>query len=811
MREIYLATLSDLPADLTPTEEVTFLNSVLRSILQVTTLTGLELCVTEVPENEFDLFRCIRRMEQPSDGTPVEILESIIPQLRAYVDRNICIGWYKENGFSEGLVTQLIEWVQFRNGTIAHGILSKQVASIWAPKLKKLVNSCLKVLSGLIPLYDTHTKTYKSYDLVHSLPFVHKGKPIIIRRAVCKRGIWKLLGLTLAIEEAPAFNIELDSQCIFSRTIFANNDEYSASNGVTVTGDFKCHSFIHNVPQRQTDTFEGRKKEQSQLAEWFIDEDSRACLVFGDGGFGKTTLVLEFLNNLLEDKIAVEKSQPQIITFFTAKMTRWTDEGLEHLKGISGAMDECIRVLIMAITPVLSKDWYEAQGDRLIQKAVNFLKEEGLNRDDVLFVIDNTETLATSTNEVENLGSFLKLVAKKLGRVIVTSRRREYLNATPIAVKGLDEEECVTLLWRLAKENHANPLIQAGEARLRKVSQQLMFKPLLLHTLVKHISITQSSIDDAIDSVFKKTNNELLEFLYEDAWVRMTELQQQVYMLLVISENPLDHFSVSEACKIMQIPLTEFHTTFDETYFGTLTNHGEKFFIELEELAIRFFLKKVQELSKERKLSFEANAQELDELVGNFHKIEAEYESDRIAEAFRNPFAKAARTAVRKENYPEALELYDMALGEDPMNSALKDRYAWFLYHKVGNPSAKEKAEGLWREAIALNENNCDAIVNLAQCLYRVGNLVAGDKLLDRAEKLSRSKSFCQLNKAKARYYYWQRNKELDGVEKRLIEASKFIDLATKSLNTKENYYYKTRDEIESFKVKLRKVIVPSL
>ncbi|HFG1874673.1 TPA: hypothetical protein ACGF19_003668 [Vibrio cholerae] len=358
-------------------------------------------------------------------------------------------------------------------------------------------------------------------------------------------------------------------------------------------------------------------------------------MVFGDGGFGKTTLVLEFLNKLLEGKVAIDHPRPQVISFFTAKMTRWTDQGLVHLKGVSDSMDECIRELIKAFNPVITKDWYETHGDRLIQKAANFLKDEGLDRDDVLFVFDNTETLATSTNEVEDLGDFLQGVTKKLGRMIVTSRRREFINATPIAVKGLSEQECITLLHRLAKENHADSLLKAGEARLRKISQSLMFKPLLLHTLVTHISRTQSSIDDAINSVFKKSNHELLEFLYEDACARMTELQQNVYMLLVIAESPLDHFSVSEACKIMQIPLTEFHTTFDETYFGSLTNHGERFSIELEELAVRFFNKKIKELPQSVKNSFESKAQELDAVVGNFHKIEEEYELDRVAEAFR--------------------------------------------------------------------------------------------------------------------------------------------------------------------------------
>ncbi|MEM5533399.1 ATP-binding protein [Pseudoalteromonas arctica] len=806
MKKLYLKTLSDLPPSLSPTEEVNFLTSVMRSILQVTALVALELHISEIPEDELDVSRFLRRMEQPSDGTPIEVIEFLLPLLRSYIDRNLCLGWYKENSFSKSLAKQLNEWVQFRNDTTAHGILSQKEASIWAPKSKALIHSSLNVLSGLIPSYESKTNELTSYDINISLPLVFKNKPVVIRKVKCQRSIWTLNGQMLSLEDAQRFTTELTDSSIFSKPYIESTDQYVASSDISIEIDNSRHSFIHNIPHRQTYTFEGRRRELSKLTDWLNDEDSRACLVFGDGGFGKTTVVLEFLNNLLEDKVVIDKPSPLVISFFTAKMTRWTDEGLLHLKGVSDAMDECIRELIKAFTPVLTKDWYESQGDRLIQKAFNFLKEEGLSRDDVLFIFDNTETLATSTNEVEDLGDFLQAVTKKLGRMIVTSRRREFINATPIPIKGLNELECVSLLQRLAKENHADPLLKAGEARLRRISQSLMYKPLLIHTLVKHISRTKSSIDEAIDSIFKKSNNELLEFLYEDAWARMTALQQNVYMLLVIAESPLDHFSVSEACKIMQIPLTEFHTTFDETYFGSLTNHGEKFSIELEELSSRFFNKKIKDLPEDDKHILESKAQGLDTLVGNFHKIEEEYELDRVAEAFRNSYAKAARTAVRKENYPEAKEYYDIAISEDPMNSALKDRFAWFLYHKIGNNKAKLRAEELWRDSIELNENNCDAIVNLAQCRYRNDDLEEGDNLLIKAGALSRSQSFCLLNKAKARYYYWSRNKGIEKVEERLEEAMFLLDNASKTLRNRDKYYAKTLHEINFFKVKLKKI-----
>ncbi|GHA49420.1 hypothetical protein GCM10007086_24000 [Photobacterium aphoticum] len=98
MINLYNKVLSQVPTSLSPTEKVTFYSSVLRSILQVATLTSLERCSRYLPENEVDLEASLNRMQQPSDGLPVEIIESILPSLRTYVDRNLAHGWYKEGG-----------------------------------------------------------------------------------------------------------------------------------------------------------------------------------------------------------------------------------------------------------------------------------------------------------------------------------------------------------------------------------------------------------------------------------------------------------------------------------------------------------------------------------------------------------------------------------------------------------------------------------------------------------------------------------------------------------------------------------------
>lgn len=806
MINLYEKVFSTVPQGLSDTEKVTFYSSILRSILQVATLTSLERCSRYLPQNEVDLEASLYRFQQPSDGLPIEIIEAILPSLRTYVKRDLAHGWYKEGSEKLGLAYRLSEWVQFRNDALGHSVLCESTASDWVGKTRGLVQLSLKILGSLIPSFEKEERQLTIEGDIVNFPFVSSNHPIVIRKIACNKGVWKLQGRKLSREHASKVVTELHKDCIYLQNDHTNIEAYDYSNLVEVTESTVPHSFLHNIPRRQTDIFEGRKRELRKLSEWLNDDDERACLVFGDGGFGKTTLVLEFLNQLLEDKIELTKARPQIISFYSAKMTRWTEFGLVHLKSVTGAMDECIRELIRSFEPVLTKDWYEVSDDKLIQKAVNYLKEQGLDRNDVLFVFDNTETIATSTHEVESLGEFLQAVSKKVGKMIVTSRRREFINATPISVKGLDENECVSLLTRKATMYEAMPLIQAGDKRLKDISSKLMYKPLLLSSLVKHISLTGCSINNAVDSLLKKSSDELLEFLYEDAWARMDKEQQRVYMLLVTAESPLDHFSVSEACKMTSIPLTEFHATFDETYFGSLMNYGEKFSIELVELSTRFFMKKASDLPDTEKSKLLVNAEALDETVQEFRRIEREYQSDRIADAFRNPYSKAARTHVRKKEYKDALEMYELAVEEEPLNSALLDRFGWFLYHKIATKESKIKAEELWREAIRINDLNCDALVNLALSRYRVDDLDEGDRLLDSARQLSRTFSFCALNKAKARLHFWQRNKRHKDAENKLIEAAQFLEDARKRLNKSDRYFAKNREEIDKLSARIHHI-----
>lgn len=73
-------------------------------------------------------------------------------------------------------------------------------------------------------------------------------------------------------------------------------------------------------------------------------------------------------------------------------------------------------------------------------------KELDLLRKDHLLIIDNAETLIESEADREALGKEIKEISRRVGRVLITSRRREILGADPVEVEALSARDAVTFL-----------------------------------------------------------------------------------------------------------------------------------------------------------------------------------------------------------------------------------------------------------------------------------------------------------------------------------------------------------------------------
>jgi Tfp pilus assembly protein PilF len=804
MKKIYLEQLQIIDEMSSSSAQLNYLTAILRSLLQLTTTSSLEIVKKLTPNDVPNLDESIIRFRKPSDGMPIQIMDIVIPLLRTYVDSRFMTGWFEpRRGLEEPLCNMFSDWVQFRNSRTGHGVLDEKLTQIWASKTRKLIDLSLLVLQSVIPdVDDKGLLNVKVNDqLLHiETPLWVDGHAIVILNVSQKKTGWKMKLQLLSHNDSEERIVHLADLNVFS------NLDHIPENYklIEITNNGEEHILEHNVPIRQTDNFEGRHEELELLKEWFNDEDSRRCLIYGDGGYGKTTLVLELLNQLLDNELEINDPLPTVICYYTAKMTRWTSNGLTHFTSIAPVIDESIRELIKCFYTVLPKEWYGVEGRALVSKAVTELKNRGYNRDDVLIVLDNTETLASSSQETRELGKLIESLGKNLGRIIVTSRRQESIEAKHILVEGLTMKDCVNLLKALAKDHNSKPILQASEANLRKVSEKLMNKPLLLEALVVYIGRAKIGIQQAMDNLYRKSNEELLEFLYEDAWERIGELQREVFYTIVSLSCPLDQYSISRTCQLVKIQHTEFKTSLVETHFGTTTDYSTHYDLELVDLAKRFFVKKLNEQSKEVRDRIDNIATEVNLYAKKREEVEREYRKDRVAEAFRNEFAKAAKVAADKGDVGTAFEMYKLAIEEEPLNAALHDRYAWFLFNKTEEYLVAKKIS---EKSVLLNPKNCDAVVNLALINYLLGDIELGDKYIDNAISLGRPKSFGLLRKAMARSHKGRQEVDLKLALHLYQEAIDMLSFAEKIHENISGYDGKNLENIKKYQDVLRRQI----
>ena len=93
--------------------------------------------------------------------------------------------------------------------------------------------------------------------------------------------------------------------------------------------------------------------------------------------------------------------------------------------------------------------------------------------------------------------------------------------------------------------------------------------------------------------------------------------------------------------------------------------------------------------------------------------------------------------------------MYEISLLEDPLNSYLYERFAWFLLNKTDKFS---RALELSQEAYELGENDVAAIVSLGISHHKLGNLLEGDEYIEYSVRKGRSEGFGLFRKGLARY-----------------------------------------------------------
>lgn len=755
MRDKYKQLLASAQMQAEIAQQFQSLCALVRSVTQTASVVAIELYYDFASTDEgLDLNGLLRRLHHPSDGDAITILDELIPRIRSSFWPSFATGWFEpyngKRGSSEKpLCSELQNWVTFRNDRPAHGVMDRSLTADWAKRMGEIAEHAIRVLADAMPRGFGKESLFiqaPSGQVPLRTPLAFGASPVVIREFRNKRGLWTINVQTLDWESSVSARLEVQEG---APTISFLPEVHGRFHTRDVLVKGRQTAIFANVPTRQSSVFEGRRTEQQELIDWLADRESRACLVYGDGGVGKTTLVLEVINNLLDDEFEIE-DYPTVVSYYSAKLTRWTANGIIHFKSVSTAVEDSVRELLLVFEDSLSKEWYRVEGRSLVDRVAAALRDAGLERDDVLLVLDNTETMARKLGEQEDLAKLISQISRKVARVLMTSRRREKVEARQIELLPMPEGDALALLRKLGEEYSADAIVKAGDARLRRIVRNLGCKPLLIDIMARHVGATRGSLDDAYATVMQESAEGLSEFLYEDAWTRMTESHRNVFLSLTCLDVPLNSRTVGWVCRELDVPHTEWLNSFYETHFGQITEYGSDYQMELDGFAEDFFSLKLKSMGEKEAERIRKVAQRVEGLSIKAEKAHQEYTWDRVEGAFRTPSARAAKMAAVRGDIQEAIDWYGEALREDPHNSQLYDRYAWFMMVKAGK---LDEAIRLSSRAIDIDSDNADAHLTKGLALYRQGRVAEGDRHIEHAVRLGKPEALGLLRKGIARYY----------------------------------------------------------
>lgn len=545
------------------------------------------------------------------------------------------------------------------------------------------------------------------------------------------------------------------------------------------------------IPSRLSskDDFTGRRAELQLLADWADNDDYRMCQVWGDGGIGKTTLVVEFLHRMLEKDLV--RWKPQLITFYTAKKTRWGLGGLEHITTQElGVADAAVTIARMLSTDSLDRGWYEKDAKGTIDKLATLQGTWGVDRNSHLIILDNTETMAENEEDLQALNEQIKYLARKVGRVVITSRRRESIPAELVRAGFWSDDEGAEYLNKRGVKLGCQPIISAGDSTLRRFSRDLGNKPIVLEVFAQAATVQVGGLDSAYETVQRMQRQDLGQFLFEDAWARISPNMRYVLLLMTRISQTHDEYSMQLCCQRANVTLMAATEALEESKgIATIARFGMGLQLTFNPEFFQFCKQRLEPIG-EQMVPTDEDVTTVKKRYGDFIKSSTSHIKDKHMLAYRTPYAKAAWAFFHEGNKDECIRFYDLAIKVDSENGWLYDRYAYSLFSFRSYPEALS----ISRKATSLIPEDPTAWFTRGLIESRSGDCPAALVSYQNAALKGQPEHLCHLQSAAA----WLSNTTPD-----LGSARRSLERARKTV-PQDKFFIKFMSEFKRVEFKLQ-------
>lgn len=274
--------------------------------------------------------------------------------------------------------------------------------------------------------------------------------------------------------------------------------------------DHKYDTILNNLPQPEFDDtgFVGRDIDRKKIKELILGHYPIISVV-GDGGIGKTALVLSCLYDLLD-----APDQPYEGIIWVSLKTRTLNNGefINIKNSITNTID-----IYNEINNVLESTVKHKSIEDLINNIIEYMKSFN-----ILLVLDNLETINTHT-----IRDFLTRLPQN-SKIITTSRIGIGEFENRYRLQGLTEKESSYYLRRLAKNNHLDILSKVSEKKLTEIAENLYFNPLAMKWFVANLLKGES-----IESILKHKEN-LTEYCMSNVYNKLSDDAKKILETMLI-------------------------------------------------------------------------------------------------------------------------------------------------------------------------------------------------------------------------------------------------------------------------------------
>ena len=711
----------------------------------------------------------IGEARKPTDGGIVSAISELLVIAENLGWKNVTSPWWEPSldqrpcwrlldGGRRNVDSLLSSFVRRRNNGIGHGLPGNYDSEADIDLLLFVLERIAHILPEYFPATNKlviagggRSAELQSLKLVEGNPILLRGiKPIGDGRA---RATAQVLG---AHGEINDYSFECDD--VLGKI---PSSELATLNFISTFDS--AWSPLGRVPDKATLEFAGRDIEMARIADWFNDAGSRACLVFGDGGVGKTTLLIEFLHRVISGRIQLDW-KPDAIFYYTAKQTQWTVDGLRYIGVPRKGLSDALRSIPSSVEGVLTREWFSLDLPSLASKVATLLSELGISKERTLLVVDNAETLATSDAEVDVLGEELNAVVRRVGRVVLTSRRLERLEAKPIQIDALLEDDALLMLRARGAALGRRQIADAGDSTLRGYARRLGRKPIALEVFVSAIE-PGASLDHAFNRVMRLQQSDLGEFLFADAWQRMTPQVRILLLLMTRISDVHDEVLLKLACQEAKVSVREAEEALRESLgIATITVASGHISIAFSEEFMRYCRGRY-ELVGTDKCPSDAARERVSSRYATYLKGVNTQLPSKDAKAFRHATARAAYAAAADGRVDDAIIFYEEAVLVDSGNPYLWDRYAYYLFMQRRLPEALDKAI----RASRISPSDPNILFTRGMIEAKQGDVVGANRSLARAVEKGMPQHRCWLARAYA--YFNSQGRDLDQVEHCLAAA----------------------------------------